>query len=176
VKRRSGTMNRKMWILAVVVSFLMVGISSAQAADKFAYVDLTRIFSEYGKTKDYDKVLTSKENAYNTEREKKLSEIKQLQDKINLLSDKEKETKKPDFDAKIKGLQEFDRQQQTELRKDQNDKMKDILKDIEGVVKQYAEKEGYTMVFNDRVLVYQNKSMDITDQVIQILNKAPSKP
>jgi Skp family chaperone for outer membrane proteins len=27
------------------------------------------------------------------------------------------------------------------------------------------------MVFNDRVLVYQNKTMDITDKIIAILNK-----
>jgi hypothetical protein len=31
------------------------------------------------------------------------------------------------------------------------------------------------MVFNDRVLVYQNKSMDITDKIIELLNK-DSKP
>ena len=52
--------------------------------------------------------------------------------------------------------------------------MKEILKDIEEAVKKYAEKEGYTMVFNDRVLVYQNKTMDITNQVIAILN-SPGK-
>ena len=47
--------------------------------------------------------------------------------------------------------------------------MKEILTDIEASVKKYAEKEGYTMVFNDRVLIYQNKSLDITDEVIKIL-------
>ncbi|MBU2258780.1 MAG: OmpH family outer membrane protein, partial [Candidatus Omnitrophica bacterium] len=37
--------------------------------------------------------------------------------------------------------------------------------------KQYSEKEGYTLVFNDRVLIYQSKNLDITDEVIKILNK-----
>ena len=32
----------------------------AYAADKFAYVDLSKIFAEYNKTKDYDKVLEGK--------------------------------------------------------------------------------------------------------------------
>jgi Skp family chaperone for outer membrane proteins len=48
--------------------------------------------------------------------------------------------------------------------------MKEILKDIEEAVKKYSEKEGFTLVFNDRVLVYQTKSMDITDQIVAILN------
>ena len=43
------------------------------------------------------------------------------------------------------------------------------------VIKQFAEKEVYTMVFNDRVLVYQDKSLDITDKIIAILNKGSKK-
>jgi outer membrane protein len=144
---------------------------TAMAADKFAYVNLTKIFGEYSKTKDYDKVLGDKENIYNNERDKKVNEIKQLQEKFNLLSDKEKEAKKGDIEAKIKALQEYDRTKQTDLRKDQDEKMKDILKDIETAIKGYALKNGYTMVFNDRVLVYQDKSMDITEPIIKIINK-----
>ena len=49
--------------------------------------------------------------------------------------------------------------------------MKEILKDIEETVKKYSEKEGYTFVFNDRVLVYQDKKFDITDKVVELLNK-----
>jgi outer membrane protein len=143
----------------------------ATAAEKFAYVDLSKTFSEYGKTKDYDKVLGDKENAYTAERDKKIADIKQFQDKMNLLSDKEKEAKKDDLDTKIKALQDYDRQRQADLRKEQDEKMKEILKDIEDAVKKYSEKEGYTMVFNDRVLVYQTKDLDITDKILEILNK-----
>jgi Skp family chaperone for outer membrane proteins len=53
--------------------------------------------------------------------------------------------------------------------------MKEIFKDIEEAVKQYAEKEGYTLVFNDRVFVYQTKNMDITDKALDILNKGYKK-
>jgi outer membrane protein len=142
----------------------------ANAAEKLGYVDLSRSFSEYNKTKDYDKVLSDKEAAYNTERETKVKDIKQLQDKLNLLSDKEKEAKKSDLETKMKAMEDYDRQKQTDLRREQDEKMKDILKDIEAAVKQYAQKEGYTLVFNDRVLVYQEKSLDITDKVLDIIN------
>lgn len=154
---------------------LTLSIGVANAAEKFAYVDLTKIFSEYTKTKEFDKVLGDKQTAYEGERDKMVSEIKSFQDKMNLLSDKEKAGKKDDLETKVKNLQEFDRQKQGDLRKEQDERMKELLKDINDAIKQYAEKEGYIMVFNDRVLVYQDKSLDITAKVIEIVNKPSGK-
>jgi len=154
---------------AMVGLFLFVGV--AQAADKFGYIDLSRTFSEYKKTKDYDKTLSDKEKAYTDDRDKRVNELKAFQDKINLLKDKDKEAKRGDLQAKVKSLQAFDTQKQTDLRKEQDERMKEILKDIETAVKKYSEKEGYTFIFNDRVLVYQTKSMDITNKIIEILNQ-----
>jgi Skp family chaperone for outer membrane proteins len=168
-------MKKLAMVLAVVIFSLGILVGHSYAADKFAYVDLSRAFSEYGKTKDYDKVLTDKETVYDAERNKKVDEVKQFQDKMNLLSDKEKEAKKAELETKIKSLQDFDRQKQTDLRKDQDEKMKEILKDIEEAVKRYSESQGYTLVFNDRVLVYQSKSLDITDKIIEIVNKGYKK-
>jgi Skp family chaperone for outer membrane proteins len=167
---------KKTMVFGLGVLFcLSIFLGNAAAADKFAYVDLSKIFSEYGKTKDYDKSLGDKQAGYETERDKMVNDIKKFQDKLNLLNEKEKETKKGDLESKIKGLQDYDRQKQTDLRKEQDERMKEILKDIEDAVKGYAEKEGYTMVFNDRVLVYQAKSMDITDKIIDIVNKGYKK-
>ena len=144
---------------------------SAEAADKIAYIDLSKTFSEYNKTKDYDKKLTDKENVYVSERDKKLGEFNAFKDKFALLSDKDKESKKGEFESKAKALKDFVNQKEAELRKDQEDRMKEILKDIQDAVKEYSEKSGITLVLNDRVLVYQTKSMDITSDVIKILNK-----
>ena len=149
--------------------FVLTGL--AMAADKFAYIDLSRTFSEYNKTKGYDKTLSDREKAYTDERDKKVADLKAFQDKLSLLSDKEREAKGADLQAKVKEFQDSDRQKQAVLRKEQDEKMKEILKDIEEAVKKYSEKEGYTLVFNDRVLVYQTKSMDITNQIIAVLNK-----
>jgi Skp family chaperone for outer membrane proteins len=164
----------KVSILGMIFCFtIFVGVSFA--ADKFAYVDISKVFTEYNKTREYDKVLLDKENTYSTEREKKVSEIKDFQNKLNLLSEKEKETKKSDLEGRVKSLQDFDRQKQTDLRKEQDEKMKDILKDIDVMIKQYAEKEGYTLVFHDKALVYQSKNLDITDKILEGLNKGYKK-
>jgi len=159
-----------LWCMLLGLVF-STGIARAQAAGKFAIVDLSRIFSEYGKTKEYDKALSDKESVYTSEREKKVAEVKQFQDKMGLLSEKEKEGKTKELETIVKKLQDFDREKQTDLRKEQDEKMKEILKDIEETVKKYSEKEGYTLVFNDRVLVYQDKTLEITDKILEMLNK-----
>jgi Skp family chaperone for outer membrane proteins len=160
---------KKSFAVMIGVVFLAICATGAFAADKLAYVDLSRLFDEYEKTKAYDKILEGKQMTYEKDREKNVDEVKKMQDKMSLLSDKEKEAKKGDLENKIKELQEFDRVQQTDLRKERDEKMKEILKDIENAVSAYSKANSYTMVFNDRVLVYQEKTMDITDGVIKIL-------
>ena len=162
-------------ILVMALFGLAILTQPARAEQKFAYVDLSRLFSEYGKTKDFDKTLSEKESTYTAEREKKVNDVKQFQDKINLLSEKEKAEKKTELENKVKALNDFDRDKQTDLKKEQDEKMREILKDIEEAVKKYSEKEGFTMVFNDRVLVYQDKTLDITEKVMEILNKGYKK-
>ncbi len=159
-----------LWGIAAIFSLVLFA-GNAQAADKMGYIDLSRTFSEYNKTKGYDKALSDKEKTYTEERDKKVADLKSFQDKLNLLNDKERAAKQNDLQKKLKAFQDSDRQKQADLRKEQEEKMKDLLGDIQEAVKKYAEKEGYTIVFNDRVLVYQSKSMDITDKIIEILNK-----
>ena len=164
-------MKKLVLVVAAALLGMFVVSGSVYAQDKLAYIDLSRAFSEYNKTKDYDKKLTEKENSYVSERDKKVGEFNTLRDKFALLSDKDKEAKKGELESKAKVLKDFVTQKEEDLRKEQEEKMKEILKDIQDAVKSYSEKSGITIVFNDRVLVYQNNSMDITDSVIAILNK-----
>jgi len=170
VHKEGVEMKKATVILGGAVIGLVLFLGNAQAADKLAYIDLSRTFSEYNKTKGYDKTLSDKEKVYTDERDKKVADLKVFQDKLSLLNDKEREAKGAELQARVKEFQEYDRQKQADLRKEQDEKMREILKDIEQAVKKYSEKEGYTLVFNDRVLVYQTENMDITTQIIAILN------
>jgi outer membrane protein len=161
-----------LWGLFLSLVFLA---TFAFAAEKIACVDLTRIFSEYSKTKDFDKVLGDKQASYDTERDKRVNEIKQFQDKMNLLSDKEKESKKGELETKIKALQEFDREKQTDLRKEFTEKKAELIKDIEETIKAYAVKEGYTLVLNEAGIAYSEKSLDITDKILEKVNRGYKK-
>ncbi len=156
-------------LCGIILSLFFIG--AARAEEKLAYIDLSTTFNEYYKTKEYDKKLTDKEKVFVTERDKRVGDFNAYRDKLNLLSDKEKEGKSKEFESKAKSLKDFISQKAGELEKEREEKMKEILNDIQAAVKEYSEKSGISMVLNDRVLVYQQKTQDITTEVIKILNK-----
>lgn len=141
------------------------------AADKLASVDINRIATEYKKAQDYNKKIEDKKNLYEKEIKKKNDETKQFQDKLALLSDKEKEGRRPELEKKIGELRDFVREKETDLRKEDFESSKEIAEDIKNAINRYASKEGYSVVFDDRALVYETKAMDISDKIIEDLNK-----
>lgn len=164
-------MRKVILALGAVILGLIFLRGMASAAEKFAYVSIDRIGDSYQKAKDYMKQLEDRGNTYSAEVEKKRNEVKQFQDKLNLLSEKEREAKNTELDAKIKSLQEFVQEKQSDLRKEDFDKTMEISNDILKVIQKYAEKESYTFVFNAAALTYQPKNLDITDKIIDLLNK-----
>lgn len=148
----------------------------AKAAEiKIGYLDLSKTFDEYGKTKEYDTVLEAKTGEYEKARNEKFDKLKALQEKLNISKEEEKAKIQADIDKLRSEFVEWDRQQQTDLRKQRDEKIREVLLEIEKVVSDYAQKEGFTFVLNDRVLIYGNKGGDITEPILKILNDNYSK-
>ena len=158
------------WTLAVFCAVAAADQKKAEAADKIGYVDLGRVFDEYEMTKSLDKQLESKGSVKQADRDKMVAEIKKMRDEAELLSAKAKDDKQGVIDEKLKVLQEFDRTTRDALRKERDDMVKDILKQIEVVVQDFGKSQGYGYIFNDRVLVYKGEGNDLTAQVIKVLN------
>lgn len=159
------------FVLFFILTLSLVSVH-AQTLDgkKVGYVDLSRVFDEYTKTKEYDVVLEKKHSEYETLRNKKLDKVREEQGKLALLKEEEKVKLQETIDKDKADLLEFDRQQQTELKKQRDEKIREILLEIEKIVHDYAEKEKYGVILNDRVLIYGEKNMDLTDKVLKMLN------
>ena len=168
-------------ILRLVLPVFLLAFWTAQSAPAFAAaerigtVDLARVFDEYQKTKDFDKSLEAKGASKQTDRDKMVAEIKKLRDEAELLSAKAKDDKQAVIDEKIKALQEYDRVTRDTLRRERDGMVKDILKEIETVIQDFGKSQGYTFIFNDRVLVYKSEGGDLTNQVIKTLNDSYAK-
>lgn len=167
----------KVCVFVIVLLLAFVSGSRAQTLDgkKIGYLDISRVFDQYEKTKDYDKVLEGKHKEYESERNKKLEKIREAQNKLGLLKDSEKGKLQSDIEQQRSELLEFDQQQQMDLRKHRDEVIREILQEAEKVVKDYAEKNGYALILNDRVLIYNDKSFDITDAILKILNAGYKK-
>ena len=171
-------MNKKLltFVFAAVLTLLFAQGSFAQtAALKIGYVGLNRVFDQYQKTTEYDKVIEQKTTQYKKDRNDLLGKIQDSERKLILLKEEERAKLAEQIQKDKEGLLEFDQKRQTELRKERDDKVREILLEIEGVVKEYAQKEKYDIILNDRVLIYGGDTLDLTQKIIDLLN-APKQP
>ncbi len=155
-----------------VISLVIFLTQQSFAAEKIAYVNFVSVFDSYQKTKDYDETLGDLQKTKQKEIEDKVDEIKKLQDKLSLLSEKEKKSKQGDIDNKTKDLQEFQRDAEKELLKTREDRAKEIFKDIEDLIQEIAKQGGYTLILDNRMVLYGSDSLDITKDILEKLNTA----
>ena len=157
-------------IILTIVLTLCTSVAYAQKDMKIGFVDLSRLFDEHHKTAAYDVELETEHKQFEDARNVKIQKIQEDQGKLALLN----EDKKAELEAEIEKLKadllEFDREQKTTLTKERNEKIREILLEIEQQVSSYAEKEGYDVILNDRVLIYGNPAKDLTDEILTKLN------
>jgi len=161
----------KMRTIALAVFFVCVTAVPAFAAGKMAYVDLSLAFDQYEKTHEYDDKLSAVQGEKEKDLEQIATEIKGLEDKMSLLSEKEKAVKQKELEEKSNKLRQMSQEVALDLRRDRDEKLKEILQDIEKVIQTYAQKNGYDFIFNDRVLLYGAASADVTQDIVDQLNK-----
>ena len=161
---------RKFLSVVIVMTFLIGACFIASAEEKIGYIELSKVFDEYQKTKDSDKTLADKEGERQEKREKMVDEIKRLKDELSMMSKKGKEKKQEAIEKKIGALQDFDREIRTDLRRERDAMVRDILREIDKVVQEYGKKNGYTLILNDRVLLYREEKLNLTDDILKTLN------
>jgi len=179
--------KRKTVILLVVLScFLMIGgvstIAKAGSVMKIGYVDLQKIFQEYGKTKEFNEKLTSMNDQalrILEEGRKNLEELQnQYQTQEQLLSDSAKQRKLKEIEDKTTELNDLANSTQKNLQKQQELYTKEILEDILSVIDEIAEKEGWRLILDKGSLLYPraetiipDDEFDLTQKIIKRLNE-----
>ena len=163
---------KKIGLLVVFLFFMSTLITTAAVAvEKFGVIDARRIFDEYGKTKQYEKQLQDKQERYKKEIEDKLAGLRKEEEKLSLLSESERERRRESFEKRVGEFQEFQREKGVDFRKEYDEKMREIFKDIKDTIEEYAKNNGFTVIFQDEALAYSNKRLDVTDDIIRILKK-----
>lgn len=160
---------------AILILFIIASLSPSlwaqESALKIACVNLSKLFDSYHKTVEADKELEKKAEKKNAERDKYVEKINKLKDEMALLSKSAREKKETELNEKIRELQDFDQQTKTNLQRERNDVVKDIFKEMDGAIKDYGAKNGYDVIFDDRVMLHTSNRIDITNKVLRALNK-----
>jgi len=161
---------KKITILTGMFIFLISSTVCPQGL-KIGYVDILKLFNQYKKTQDYDKMLGSKRSKKEKLLEEKKEKIKKMQEKLNLLNEKEQEKQRKKITQAAEEYREMEREFYLDLKKERDEKMKEIVEDIKKVIDEYGKKYGYQIIFNKGAVLYGEEGLDLTDTILKIMNQ-----
>jgi Skp family chaperone for outer membrane proteins len=159
-----------------VIFLVMLGLVGSFAGKTFAKeikigcVDAIEVFNDYEKTKDYDKVLETKKQDKEKKLETKGAELEKLQNKISVLKKEEQVKEKGNLEKLQREFLELKRQAFIDLKKDRDEKMQEIIEDINKVIKDYAIKHAYDLMLYKSAVVYGDNSFDVTADILKLVN------
>ena len=155
----------------------LVACRSAGAEElKVGYVDVGKVFDGYERTKASDATLESKGKQKEAELEGRMNELKKLRQNLELLNDQAREAKTKEIEEKADELQRFRTNTARDLRRERDKIAKDILVEIQHGVEEYAKANGFSLILDERSLLYGQETYDVTDEILKALNSRTAKP
>ena len=183
-----------------LLSFIFI-LSAAYAQGlKVGIVDMNRVFAEYYKTKDADKVVNEQKEAAKKELESINNDYKKLLDSYQKLAKeikdpaigeelrKKKGTEAQEVASKARALErekkELTDRRQRMLLTEVDRKRKALIEEIQDVVSEMAKKKNYDVVFDKSglgtrgipFLLHSKDGVDFSQELIKELNKGASSP
>jgi outer membrane protein len=134
------------------------------------------VFDGYERTKSSDAELEQRGKQKETEVQSKRDELKKLSDGLELLSDDARDARARHLEEKRDELQRFVNSTARDLRHDRDRIAKEILQEIQTAIEAYAKAKGFSVVLDDRSLLYGQPAYDVTDDVLTLLNSRQGKP
>lgn len=165
-------------VLVALLGLCVLLTAQVSAKDlKIGYVDVLKVFNEYKKTKDYEGMLDEKrqkEETVNKLPEKKEAIIK-MKDKLDVLKGNELEKQQRELQKAVIDYQQLERKVFAGLKQESDEKMKEVLDDIDLKVKDMGKKKGLDVVLNKSVILYGDDGLDLTQEVLSSLNREYKK-
>lgn len=168
-------------VLFVVLSlFLTVPVM----AQKFGYVQSQKILAQYQEYVDAQNKLNEIRNGYDSEYQKMLKEYNDMLQEIDsqslLLSPEKKQEKMQKAQEKATAIEQFKYDKlgpQGEFYKKSMELTKPIIDKINALIAKIGKDDGYDYIFDasSGSLVYAAPENDLTDRVLEELNKGTGK-
>tara|TARA_B100000315_G_C14518789_1_gene560523 strand:+ start:66 stop:578 length:513 start_codon:yes stop_codon:yes gene_type:complete len=158
--------------LVVLLGALGILLPTAYSKDlKIGYVDILKVFNDYEKTEEYDSKLEEKKGGIESKLETKKGEIEKIQKKLSLLKEDEKKKEEEKIEKEVREYRELERKAYIDIKKERDDKMKEIFDDVTKIIETYAKKHKYDLIVDKTAVHYGKKVMDLTSEILKIANK-----
>ncbi len=169
-------MKRGLAILLTAGLIFSFTLSCFSEGLKIGYVDIFEVFNEYDKTKDYDSNLEKKKEEIEKKLDAKKKTIEKLQNKLGLLKEEERAREEEKIMEEVKAYKDLEREAFTDIKKARDDKMKEIIDDINKIIKNYARENAFNLIISKNSVLYGDDAVvDITAAILKISNQEYKK-
>ncbi len=165
----------KKYILMIVASVAM--LSCNQKTDKTAYVNNTKVVSDFKEMKVAQEKWTQKNNEVRAELEEKAKqfqiEVQGYQNIMKSMSASNREKKEQELMVKQQNLQREQQTRMQEIQQGSQAEIDSIINKVKDFVKDYGKKNGYTYIYGETEvgnIFYASEELDITDKILLELN------
>ena len=165
-----------MRIFAFVAAILLCGAQArAEEANSIAVVDIQKIVAESSATKEINKQLEKKKNEFqssiNKQEEGLVKEDQELAKQKASLSPAAFEQKSKDFKNKVATVQRDVQKKRAQLENAYTDALSKVQKNVLEIIKGMASEKHFTLAVPASQTLYFEKNMDISEEVLEALNK-----
>ncbi len=155
---------------------LLATAGRADNLPKIAYVDLQRALneSEAGKkAKEEFKAQVDKLQGSLKKQKDDIDNLKeQLEKKSLAMKDEERGNLEEDYRKRLRDFERNYKDSQADLQRKDNELTGAILKELQEIIREYGEREGYAMILESgsATVLYGAKDADLTDEIIRQYN------
>jgi outer membrane protein len=168
---------QKSIVRAIASVSVLFAVSFAHAEVKIGYVDMQKAIQSTSAGKKAKEQLEKEFKKRKKELAKKEADLKKmsedLEKKAMVLSDDVRLKKQQSFQEEMLKYREMVGKSQAEIQKKERDLTLPIVKKLQGIIQEVAEKEGYTMILEkaEQSVLWAKSDVDLTDEVIKRFDK-----
>ncbi|MGD9331790.1 MAG: OmpH family outer membrane protein [Desulfobacterales bacterium] len=168
---------RQLTALVIIVFISILGLAfNSQAADiKVGVIDFQEVVGKSEPGQKIEAGLKKEGERLEAELTKDKETLKGLQEKLEreamVMSREAREEKEIEFRVKARNLQEKEGRYRSEFVGKQRQEIDQLRKVVLEIAQEIGKKEGFTMVVSKVGVLYFDPSIDLTDKVVQELNK-----
>lgn len=174
----SGFLVVAIWV--GVVSLTSPAVSMAESINKVATVNIQEVLLGSAAGQEVKKVLEEKVEELQGSFQKEQEEVETLRSEIekksSVWSQEVREEKEREYQKRVREVQLKTEDAQFELQQMEKQLMTPVLNELQKVIKELGEKNGYSLIMDSRAgLLYVDKALDISELVKKELDNRQQK-
>lgn len=165
---------KTMIAMSVIVACGLAASVLAQPGMKIGYVDTEMVLQGLLEFKEVDREARTKIEVKEEEGQAKLEAIRKLEEELSVMSEEARKVRYAELNRMRQELYDFQQTAREEILERQSVDLKRIANKIKAAIEKLGREQGFTMILDVKPVLYLDATqvVDLTDKVIQMLNKA----